>query len=76
MPYYYAVRETDSYAEVTLHVDRECPDGPVRAAGSTVAGPVCPECDPTVEDEPDICTVELSAGGECGRERPCPYHDS
>lgn len=23
----------------------------------------------------DLCTVELAAGGTCGRERPCPYHD-
>jgi hypothetical protein len=72
-PYYYAVRETDSYREVELHADPDCPDGPVRAAGSTVGGPVCPECDP--EAEPDVCTVELSAGGECGRELPCQYHD-
>ena len=23
----------------------------------------------------DVCTVELSGGGTCGRDRPCPYHD-
>lgn len=40
----------------------------------TPDGDPCPVC---VDDEaePAVCTVELSAGGECGRERPCPYHD-
>lgn len=76
--HYYAVRETDSYTDdVTLHADRDCPEGPVRAAPPTVSGAECPECIDAAEadPDPDICTVELSAGGECGREKPCVYHD-
>lgn len=77
-PYYYAVRETDSYSDVTLHADRNCPDGPVRAAPDSVDGERCPDCtDAEAEPgEPDTCQVELSTGdGVCGRDRPCPYHD-
>lgn len=75
-PLYYAVRETEHYADVTLHADRACPDGPVRAAPDSVDGEHCPECTDAGENEPETCVVELSAGGICGREKPCPYHDS
>lgn len=45
----------------------------------------CPTCtvrgeseqeDGDTTDGEDICTVELSSGGTCGREKPCPYHDA
>lgn len=26
-------------------------------------------------DEPAICTVIMNNGEECGREKPCRYHD-
>lgn len=26
------------------------------------------------DDDADVCTAELSAGGTCGRDLPCPYH--
>lgn len=70
-PRYYAVRETDSYQDVTLHTDRDCPDGPMRAAPSGFDGEKCPKC---LAEESETCEVELSAGGICGREKPCPYH--
>lgn len=62
MPQYYSVRETDSYADVTLHEDRNCPDGPVRAAPSTVDGEVCPECGESKATDlnvPDLTVSEL-----------------
>lgn len=90
-PLYYSVRETDSYADATLHADRDCFDGPARAAPSALEGDRCPECtDADAEsDEPeddgdevvehDTCQEVLTSGdreGEvCGRDRPCRFHD-
>jgi hypothetical protein len=48
---YYAVRETDSYADAVLHSKRGCPDGPVRAAPRGVEGERCPDCTADGESE-------------------------
>lgn len=77
-PQYYAVRETDSFADVTLHADRSCPDGPVRAAPQSVAGEPCPACTDAgagdEDEEPETCQTVKNDGDVCGRELPCPYH--
>lgn len=77
-PMYYAVRETESYADVTLHADRDCPDGPVRAVPNSVDGEPCHECmaDAADEDleEPETCQVVKADGEICGRTLPCRYH--
>jgi len=80
MAYYISGRSGESYRGATVHRDRECPDldGPTRPlAKSTIEATkdieFCPAC--TGGDETEVCTVELSSGGECGRDKPCPYHD-
>lgn len=74
-PRYYAVRETTDYSDVTIHADRNCPDGPTRAAPGSVDGEPCPECmDNESDEEPETCQVVKADGEVCGREKPCRYH--
>jgi len=80
MTYYLAGQSGDSYRGATVHRDRECADlgTPTRPlAESTIEATkdieFCPNC--AGGDETAVCTTELSSGGECGRDKPCPYHD-
>lgn len=74
-PRYYAVRYTSDYSDVTLHTDRGCPDGPVRAVPNSVDGEPCPECmADAVDDEPETCQTVKADGEICGRTLPCRYH--
>lgn len=84
MAYYYTGRSGDSFVGATVHANRDCADDPTRPlAESTVESAdvtLCPECtDAEPEDkdatDEDTCQEDLSDGGVCGRERPCPYHD-
>lgn len=75
MTYYFAGRQGDPVVEKTLHTDRDCPElgGPVRLLADSSApddADRCPEC-----SDVGTCTVVKSDGEECGRDRPCPYHD-
>lgn len=85
--YYYAGRDGDSFTDATIHTDQACADGEREDAsarpisGASLSDPdLCGECaggDTTDDDGGDggVCTVTKSDGEECGRERPCPYHD-
>lgn len=62
-PRYYGLRESASYSDATIHTDRDCPDGPVRAAPPSLTGDRCPECfdvgdgsDPQIESDTDTDT--------------------
>lgn len=60
----------------TYHDRRRCrrlhaTGGRIRSVESAGDRDACPHC----VDGPDTCQVELSSGGTCGRDRPCPYHD-
>lgn len=80
MAYYYTGRSGDPFVGATVHANRDCADDPTRPiANSTVESAdvdLCPECtDGGYGDDADTCQAELSDGGICRRERPCPYHD-
>lgn len=65
-PRYYDIRETDSYADVTVHADRDCPDGPARALPDSVQGEECPDCLAEDEPEDELASVEyLIDDGRC-----------
>jgi hypothetical protein len=66
----------------TYHDRRTCrrlhnTGGRIRQTDDAGEWEACSHCTAEGEretDSADICTVELSSGGECGREKPCPYH--
>lgn len=86
MTYWMTGETGDSYADATMHADRDCcpePSRPIAAASVSTDAGFCDECtgrgsssseSSESADDADTCEVEKSDGEICGRELPCRYH--
>ena len=55
-------------------IDRAWAEGYAERNDATLSEVLLEESD-SDDAEADTCTVEMTNGEVCGRDRPCPYHD-
>lgn len=83
MQYYFHGTDGEPFVGKTFHYRSDCEDldDPKRVIDESSVpddADLCRTCNPLGNQSDggtETCEVELSAGGICGRERPCPYHD-